>query len=81
MGHLGIMGGDTAAGPMAWRNRLSDNMYAVYSHLLQTEKVVVALDRYGIMRPTQGIAFPNPKGEDKAPIIQDRPNWRTKENW
>ena len=81
MGHLGIMGGETAAGPMAWRNRLSDNMYTVYSNLLQTEKVVVSLDRYGVMRPTQGISFSNPEEKGEEPIIQDRPNWRTKENW
>ena len=56
-------------------------MYTVYSNLLQTEKVVVSLDRYGVMRPTQGISFSNPEEKGEEPIIQDRPNWRTKENW
>ena len=72
------MGNDAASGRMAWSNRLSDNMYKAYATLLGTEKVVVSLDRYGIMRPTKDIAFPNEEGE---PTIEDRPKWRTQDKW
>ena len=37
----------------AWRNRENKQIYSVFANLLDTHKLWVSVDRYGVMRPTR----------------------------
>lgn len=69
----------------AWRNRISPNLYKVFSDLLGTKKLIASMDRLGIMRPTKNIRFPK-KDKKGNPIegefeVCDKPEWLTQSQW
>eukprot|EP01125_Pyxidicula_operculata_P019818 TRINITY_DN7210_c0_g1_i1.p1 TRINITY_DN7210_c0_g1~~TRINITY_DN7210_c0_g1_i1.p1 ORF type:complete len:369 (-),score=82.34 TRINITY_DN7210_c0_g1_i1:26-1132(-) len=72
---------------MAWKNRENPLLYKAFSHILNTPKLWVSVDRYGIMRPTKlkinNINNNTNSGQavdDKFKIML-KDDWKTKENW
>ncbi len=64
---------------MCWENRQHPNVVKLFQ-TLKREDLWVKFDRYGMMRPTKGIAFKSNNG-DGSVIFEDRPEWRSKPNW
>ncbi|KAL6041506.1 Phytanoyl-CoA dioxygenase [Balamuthia mandrillaris] len=62
-GGAGIVGMDIVDGVMAWTNRQNANLYKAFSLVLGTKKLMVSMDRYGMMRPTKNIPFPSRQEE------------------
>lgn len=65
---------------MCWENRQHPNVVQLFQTLLKQEDLWVKLDRYGMMRPTQGIAFRSER-DDGSVVLEDKPEWRSKSNW
>jgi hypothetical protein len=65
---------------MCWENRQHPNIVKLFQILLERDDLWVKYDRYGMMRPTKGIAFKKDHG-DGSVILEDRPEWRSKPNW
>jgi hypothetical protein len=66
---------------MCWENRQHPNIVKLFQILLKQEDLWVKYDRYGMMRPTKGIAFKNNDDDDGSVVLEDRPEWRSKPNW
>mmetsp|Transcript_10898 Transcript_10898/g.16254 ORF Transcript_10898/g.16254 Transcript_10898/m.16254 type:complete len:397 (+) Transcript_10898:40-1230(+) len=56
----------------AWKNRQNPKIYEVFANLLETRKLWVSLDRYGIMRPTK---------IKKDGKLEEKGEWQTKKDW
>jgi hypothetical protein len=65
---------------MCWENRQHPNVIKLFQTLLKQEDLWVKFDRYGMMRPTKGIAFKT-NHDDGSVTIEDKPEWRSKSNW
>jgi len=85
---LGILGSSEAKGKMAWKNRENPKLYSVYKTLMGRDDLWVAVDRYGIMRPTKEV--PEEKLENVRARVntvgenlkrKDHPEWRTDASW
>ncbi|PRP81536.1 hypothetical protein PROFUN_10898 [Planoprotostelium fungivorum] len=74
---LGILGDSEAIGPMAWKNRQNPRLYQVYKTLMQTERLWVSVDRWGVMRPTVNV----PTQKDGETILEDKPSWKSAAVW
>lgn len=61
----------------AWRNRENKQIYSVFANLLDTHKLWVSVDRYGVMRPTRYRKTTPVSFSD----VVHKPEWRTKEDW
>jgi len=60
---------------MACENRQNPNVYNVFKNALGQEALWVSIDRFGVLRPTKGILFP----ESQKKI--DKPTWKTVASW
>lgn len=65
---------------MCWENRQHPNIVKLFQLVLKRDDLWVKFDRYGMMRPTKGIAFKNDNG-DGSVTLEDKPEWRSKPNW
>jgi hypothetical protein len=65
---------------MCWENRQHPNIVKLFQILLKRDDLWVKFDRYGMMRPTKGIAFKKDNG-DESVVLEDRPGWLSKSNW
>lgn len=63
---------------MSWENRQHPNVVRLFQILLEREDLWVKFDRYGMMRPTQGIPM---KSDDGSMVLVNRPEWQSKSNW
>lgn len=62
--------------PQAWRNRENPLIYEAFANVLQTRKLWVSIDRYGVMRPAH--LRHQSDQENEAALLQDR---QTKKDW
>lgn len=65
---------------MCWENRQHPNVVKLFQILLKQDDLWVKFDRYGMMRPTKGIAFKK-DDSDGSMTLEDRPEWQSKPNW
>jgi hypothetical protein len=65
---------------MCWENRQHPNVVRLFQLLLQRNDLWVKYDRYGMMRPTKGIAMKQNDSEQSL-ILVDRPEWQSQSNW
>jgi hypothetical protein len=75
MEQVGILGGRVAIQPSAFVNRQSENIYSVFSELLERKDLLVSFDRFGVMRPTKQVLLNN--GVDR----RDFPRYQTRDAW
>lgn len=90
---VGFIGSNAAYGPQAWKNRMGENLYKVFSTLMNHKELWVSVDRYGIMRPTKNIPMGRlPECELRTSValsdelkgtvdVVDKPEWKTISNW
>lgn len=62
--------------PQAWRNRENPLIYEAFANVLQTRKLWVSIDRYGVMRPAR--LRHQSDQENEAALLEDR---QTKKDW
>ncbi|CAF3887190.1 unnamed protein product [Rotaria sp. Silwood2] len=65
---------------MCWENRQHPNIVRLFQIILKQDDLWVRYDRYGMMRPTKGIAFKQ-NDNDGSVIFEDKSEWRSKPNW
>jgi len=84
-----FFGLEITSSKQAFLNRQNPNFYNLCKTLIGTENLWASLDRYGIMRPTRGVAtgkFTNPVvlrgvAVDPALPTRDYPEWKTVSQW
>eukprot|EP00466_Bigelowiella_natans_P001758 jgi/Bigna1/89792/estExt_fgenesh1_pg.C_550123 len=72
--------------PQAWRNRQNPKVYNVFRNLLDSKKLWVSLDRYGIMRPTKVRVTGDerkcpPSSSPEVKLVDKSSEWATKKEW
>jgi len=66
----------------AWKNRQNPEAFQIFSKLMETDRLWVSIDRYGVMRPTV-LNQPATSEEGEAPKAKSeiKSDWKTKEDW
>jgi hypothetical protein len=75
-GFLGYMPSMTQA---ALNFRQSEELYRAFTYILRRKKLWYTYDRYGLMRPTKGVA--SSKKGDGSYQLRDYPEWKTASNF
>lgn len=70
----GFLGFEPSWSTQAWANRLNPTLYRAYSLLFGREDLVVKIDRYGLMRPTQFV-------DETSGEVRSHPEWQTEGQW
>src|SRR5690606_20491186 len=74
---LGILGDSMFMSKQACENRQNPKIHQVFKILFGTEKLLVAIDRVGMMRPTRNVKW---KVNGKE-VLVDKPEWKTASQW
>uniref|UniRef100_K3WX66 Phytanoyl-CoA dioxygenase n=1 Tax=Globisporangium ultimum (strain ATCC 200006 / CBS 805.95 / DAOM BR144) TaxID=431595 RepID=K3WX66_GLOUD len=62
----------------AWRNRENPRVYQAFANIMQTQRMWVSIDRYGVMRPAKLRHQSASQHENEAQILEE---WQTKKEW
>lgn len=62
----------------AWRNRENPKVYEAFANIMQTRRLWVSVDRYGVMRPAKLRHLQSSEQENEAQILEE---WQTKKEW
>eukprot|EP01102_Stenamoeba_stenopodia_P009585 TRINITY_DN283_c0_g3_i3.p1 TRINITY_DN283_c0_g3~~TRINITY_DN283_c0_g3_i3.p1 ORF type:complete len:466 (+),score=101.83 TRINITY_DN283_c0_g3_i3:208-1605(+) len=71
---VGIIGNDIFVEPSSWVNRQSPKLYEACRAIFGVDELLVSPCRFGVMRPTKNIQFPDG-------VVKDKPEWRTNFSW